>query len=163
MAPQKKIKKQKNKNKNKKTIFFGVKRESNPRPLAPKARIMPLDHWPIWVMFLYCFKNKLIIWRNKQIITIKNIKKEKTINVYLRPPRIELGIFCVLSRRHNQLDQGRIWDIILFVWFVFILFNYCFRAQKVESNHWACFISYRFEVCTPHQWRSSTHIRNLIN
>ena len=30
------------------------------------------------------------------------------------------------------------------------------NAQKVESNHWAYFISYRFEVCTPHQWRSST-------
>ena len=24
----------------------GAKWESNPRPLAPKARIMPLDHWP---------------------------------------------------------------------------------------------------------------------
>ena len=31
-------------------------------------------------------------------------------------------------------------------------------AQKVESNHWACFISYGFEVRTPYQWRSSTHI-----
>ena len=24
----------------------GAKGESNPRPLAPKARIIPLDHWP---------------------------------------------------------------------------------------------------------------------
>ena len=24
----------------------GAKRESNPRPLAPEARIIPLDHWP---------------------------------------------------------------------------------------------------------------------
>ncbi len=33
------------------TSFFfctkkGAKGESNPRPLAPKARIIPLDHWP---------------------------------------------------------------------------------------------------------------------
>ena len=26
----------------------------------------------------------------------------------------------------------------------------------MESNHWVCFISHRFEVCAPHQWRSST-------
>ena len=25
----------------------------------------------------------------------------------IRAPRIELGTFCVLSRRHNQLDQAR--------------------------------------------------------
>ena len=25
----------------------GAKGESNPRPLAPKARIIPLDHWPV--------------------------------------------------------------------------------------------------------------------
>ena len=24
----------------------GAKGESNPRPLAPEARIIPLDHWP---------------------------------------------------------------------------------------------------------------------
>ena len=24
----------------------GAKGDSNPRPLAPKARIIPLDHWP---------------------------------------------------------------------------------------------------------------------
>ena len=28
----------------------GAKGESNPRPLAPEARIIPLDHWPL---FLY--------------------------------------------------------------------------------------------------------------
>ena len=25
----------------------GAKGDSNPRPLAPKARIIPLDHWPV--------------------------------------------------------------------------------------------------------------------
>ena len=25
----------------------GAKGESNPRPLAPEARIIPLDHWPL--------------------------------------------------------------------------------------------------------------------
>ncbi len=29
-------------------------------------------------------------------------------------PRIELGIFCVLSRRHNQLDHT---DPVLTIWF----------------------------------------------
>ena len=39
-----------------------------------------------------------------------------------------------------------------------------FYAQKVESNHWACFISYGFEVRTPHQWRSSTlkEVENIV-
>ncbi len=27
----------------------GAKGDSNPRPLAPKARIIPLDHWPLQV------------------------------------------------------------------------------------------------------------------
>ena len=36
----------------KKNIFFclphmGARRELNPRPLAPEARIIPLDHWPL--------------------------------------------------------------------------------------------------------------------
>ena len=35
-------------------------------------------------------------------------------------------------------------------------------AQKVESNHWAYFISYGFEVRTPYQWRSSTHYPTTI-
>ena len=26
---------------------IGAKGDSNPRPLAPKARIIPLDHWPM--------------------------------------------------------------------------------------------------------------------
>ena len=33
-----------------KIIFIikkGAKGDSNPRPLAPKARIIPLDHWPL--------------------------------------------------------------------------------------------------------------------
>ena len=30
----------------------GVKGESNSRPLAPKARIMPLDHWPLWYIHI---------------------------------------------------------------------------------------------------------------
>ena len=29
---------------------WGAKGESNPRPLAPKARIIPLDHWPELLM-----------------------------------------------------------------------------------------------------------------
>ena len=52
--------------------------ESNPRPLVPKTRIIPLDQWPI---------NHMSI---------------------IRAPRIELGTYCVLSNRHNQLDQARI-------------------------------------------------------
>ena len=28
-------------------------------------------------------------------------------NISLRAPRIELGTYCVLSNRHNQLDQAR--------------------------------------------------------
>ena len=30
------------------------------------------------------------------------------IALLLRAPRIELGTYCVLSSRHNQLDQARI-------------------------------------------------------
>ena len=30
----------------KKNTKIGAKGDSNPRPLAPKARIIPLDHWP---------------------------------------------------------------------------------------------------------------------
>ena len=33
----------------------GAKGDSNPRPLAPKARIIPLDHWPA----LICEKMRL--------------------------------------------------------------------------------------------------------
>ena len=28
-------------------IKSGAKGDSNPRPLAPEARIIPLDHWPL--------------------------------------------------------------------------------------------------------------------
>ena len=28
----------------------GAKGESNPRPLAPEARIIPLDHWPSLIL-----------------------------------------------------------------------------------------------------------------
>ena len=31
------------------------------------------------------------------------------ITLLLRAPRIELGTYCVLSSRHNQLDHARIW------------------------------------------------------
>jgi hypothetical protein len=38
----------------KKKNLSGPKRESNPRPLGPKPRIMPLDHWAI---FVYIYLN----------------------------------------------------------------------------------------------------------
>ena len=34
----------------------GAKGDSNPRPLAPKARIIPLDHEPLHVMSLEGFE-----------------------------------------------------------------------------------------------------------
>ena len=37
--------------------------------------------------------------------------------LFVRTPRIELGIFCVLSRRHNQLDQARIFFIKIKLFF----------------------------------------------
>ena len=33
--------------------MFGLNRDSNPGPLAPKARIIPLDHWAATVIFKF--------------------------------------------------------------------------------------------------------------
>ena len=71
---------------------YGVKWESNPRPLAPKARIMPLDHWPV-LWFMSCNHNK---------------RREEKCVLRVRAPRIELGTHCVLGNCHNQLDQARV-------------------------------------------------------
>ena len=76
---------------NKKIIFIGgAKWESNPRPLAPKARIMPLDHWPADVGYVH------------------SCSGDKRYKFLIRAPRIELGTYCVLGNRHNQLDQARV-------------------------------------------------------
>ena len=32
--------------------MIGLSRDLNPGPLAPKARIIPLDHWAIWMLEL---------------------------------------------------------------------------------------------------------------
>ena len=53
------------------------------------------------------------------------------------------------------------------LWIIYNMMNkmkkiYLLYVQKVESNHWAYLISYGFEVRTPHQWRSSTHVSNTI-
>ncbi len=34
----------------------------------------------------------------------------------IRAPRIELGTYCVLGSRHNQLDQARIFYILLLLY-----------------------------------------------
>ena len=42
-------------------------------------------------------------------ITSKQASKEgrKEAGIDIRAPRIELGTYCVLDSRHNQLDQAR--------------------------------------------------------
>ncbi len=34
--------------------------------------------------------------------------------MYIRAPRIELGTYCVLGSRHNQLDQARVSFIFIY-------------------------------------------------
>ena len=40
---------------------FGLNRESNPGPLAPEARIIPLDHWATLEFKLYFNKVEIDI------------------------------------------------------------------------------------------------------
>ena len=99
------------------------------------------------------------------------------INIYAFAETTVLNQFvcCKLCYVNNSLDlKQQILDeylySLLFTFLSTVLHHviqtyktftkkYCkCSAQKVESNHWAYFISYGFEVRTPYQWRSSTHI-----
>jgi hypothetical protein len=64
----------------------GAKGDSNPRPLAPEARIIPLDHWPS------------VAWGNRPAKILE--------------PGIEPGTYCVLGSRHNQLDHSSFKSIL---------------------------------------------------
>ena len=46
-------------------IYYGLSRDLNPGPLAPKARIIPLDHWASWFESLsYCGSFELCVISN---------------------------------------------------------------------------------------------------
>ena len=66
----------------------GAKGDSNPRPLAPEARIIPLDHWPSARWGIPLAVRKIL------------------------EPGIEPGTYCVLGSRHNQLDHSSLKSIL---------------------------------------------------
>ena len=76
----------------------GARRELNPRPPAPKAGIIPLDHWPVHNSFCY------IVVRVKHSGVILQMKKtgvRRESNP--RPPAPEAGIVTTRPRTPSQV------------------------------------------------------------
>ena len=84
---------------------FGLNRDSNPGPLAPKARIIPLDHWATryeWIVNLF----------NKAFVIVWNLF---SLSVQ--------RFFCLAHVEHN-INKIKIWEHK-----IWIIFKHCFDIR----------------------------------
>ena len=75
----------------------GPFRDSNPGPLRPKRRIIPLDQTANYLLLLDARLNAKFSPKHHGVYSAVGTHFEK-----IQHPSIELGTFRVLGRRHNQ-------------------------------------------------------------
>ena len=78
----------------------GLNRDSNPGPLAPKARIIPLDHWAVETKRQTKGNNTLNLSKQQTMFKESNQWKynankcQKPPNVGLEPTTLRLRVWC---------------------------------------------------------------------
>ena len=82
-------------------LLYGVIWESNPRPLAPKARIIPLDQWPI----------NIYLWHYGRVVKAVDLKSigifpRRFKSCWCRYTIILLYIKRYIVMRHPGIEPG---------------------------------------------------------